>query len=280
MYIVLSAPVPVAIVSAYARPADHDTEDKDASYDELDNAIEELRRKYIVYLNGDFNARVQVQPDDTEVNIGPYTLEPTEHRLDSQGEQAADNRARFIALTNTHDLKAMNTYFPKPSQFLATYKEMGVEGPPYIRGSWNPNRLRYEQRYEQLDFMLVQSRWKNSVKNVQADPKSNIESSHNPLIATIEVKLKSMGKPHQEPKASYLKCTEEQQNAYNEALREAVPGPWTYANIWGNMKEQGQKHIPAKPQKKFKDFISKPTQELIQRRGQLKTQRAKEEELK
>ena len=56
-----------------------------------------------------------------------------------------------------------------------------THGPPWTRANG----------YETLDYILAPERWKNTVKNVEAETTGFIPSDHYPLIAEIHVKFKA-----------------------------------------------------------------------------------------
>ena len=77
----------------------------------------------------------------------------------------------------------MNTYFDKPSRKKATYRHMWVAG---MQGPWNTDR------YSELDLCLVFGRWANSMKNVESDSFTNVNTDHLALRIKIKPKLKAL----------------------------------------------------------------------------------------
>ena len=136
-------------------------------------------KKGVVYIMGDFNARIQGKQDETETPIGPHTFDNLSIRLERQSDGAVDNRSRFLAYCANHDLKMMNTFFDKPDCKLLTYEEPGTKGPPYNR-----------YRYETLDYILTSNRWKNIVTDCEADIDADVDTRHKPVWATIRIKFK------------------------------------------------------------------------------------------
>ena len=45
-----------------------------------------------------------------------------------------------------------------------------------------------------MDYIAVANRWKNMVLNAEADHEPNIDTDHNPVIATMRLKLKGISK--------------------------------------------------------------------------------------
>ena len=80
-------------------------------------------------------------------------------------------------------MRCMNTYFDKPSRKKATYRHMWVAG---MQGPWNTDR------YSELDLCLVFGRWANSMKNVESDSFTNVNTDHLALRIKIKPKLKAL----------------------------------------------------------------------------------------
>ena len=132
---------------------------------------------------GDFNARVQKKLNEQEQCVGEHTFDKHRDRI---GERATDyptreNREIFINFCNEIDAVIINTCFQKPDDKLMTYKQNSTNiGPPYNR-----------DRYEQIDYVVVPDRWKNSITNCETDKNNPIRSDHFPIITNIKIKLKA-----------------------------------------------------------------------------------------
>lgn len=104
---------PVKIINAYAPTAEALPEDKDTFYDALtDITGRHLQHKKTIIL-GDFNARVHKRVDESEEGIGMHTFAREDPRLNTQSEEAADNRHRFIGYLQAFELLALNTHYRK-----------------------------------------------------------------------------------------------------------------------------------------------------------------------
>ena len=73
-----------------------------------------------------------------------------------------------------------------------------MEDPPYTR-----------QNYETLDYVIVPKRWKHSIKNIEGDIHSNIDSDHYPLRTTTCITLKAKYKK-EHIRFEYAPCNEDQ----------------------------------------------------------------------
>ena len=88
-----------------------------------------------------------------------------------------ENGNPTVEFCEGNELKAMNTFFQKTDEKLITYRAPGVHTrEPWTRG-----------RFETLDFVITADRWKNTVKNVEADHTANIHTDHFPLTTTINI---------------------------------------------------------------------------------------------
>ena len=79
------------------------------------------------------------------------------------------NRSILIDLFKEHDMRCMNTYFQKLNNNKATYRHMWATG---MQGPWDTDR------YSELDLCLVFGRWSNSIKNVESDSLTNVNTDH------------------------------------------------------------------------------------------------------
>ena len=122
----------------------------------------------------------------------------------------------FIAHCNNTDSITINTFFEKPDEQLRTYKvNKNNLGPPYNR-----------TKYETLDYILVPNRWKNTFKNVEADPNTYVDSDHFCLLADIQIKLKANHSQQKIQRPKYEQCTEEKRYDFNRKLKENYEGDW------------------------------------------------------
>ena len=79
---------------------------------------------------------------------------------------------RAWARTIEKNLAIANTYFQHPDRLLYTWKSPG------------------DVFRNQIDYILIRKRHRNSVKQCKTYPGADIASDHNPLLAKISVKLK------------------------------------------------------------------------------------------
>ncbi len=131
---------------------------------------------------GDFNARVGKTYSITEKrHIGKYTFDAKNFKK-NKNESTLLIRTLFLNLCKSADLKATNTFYAKSPEKLATYRT-----PEARKDLMAPFTRPY---FEQLDYILIQDRWKNSILETEADMWANLSSDHRPVICKFRFKLK------------------------------------------------------------------------------------------
>ena len=155
-------PVDFLITQVYA-PTEEDEESvKDNFYANLEKVIKESKKAFdqLVVL-GDFNAKVG---DDREPGIiGPFGL----------GDRN-NNGERLVDFCREQNLFAANTWFEQKKFHTWTA----------------PNGITENQ----IDFILVSRRFRNSVQNAKVRFDADCGSDHNPVVAKILTKLKYIRK--------------------------------------------------------------------------------------
>ena len=89
-------------------------------------------------------------------------------------------RTRCISVCQEHNLVVSNTRIEKEPAKLATYRCVAT---PKFQGPYAPTR------YAQLDFILINKRWKNSFLNVESSTYHAMSTDHKLLKAKVAVKL-------------------------------------------------------------------------------------------
>ena len=137
---------------------------------------------------------------------------------------------------------------------LYTFKNtINAVGEPYTR-----------DRYETLDYILVPERWKNSIKNVEADKDTPIYSDHIALIATIQIKLKANITANSELRNKYEICDEMTRYEFNKKIKSIYEaGDWKT-----NLNKEVEENLPKIIAKENKTGISEELEDLIKDRMQ------------
>jgi exonuclease III len=189
--LVLNGTIPITMLGVYIPQAGRPEEEKDRAYKAVEENIRKAKSKGPLYIFGDLNARIQKAESNREKRyIGEYTFEPeTANR--NRSEQTQSNRRRIIKLCIDHNLRVMNTMFRKQKEKLATYREVGTPigwtcSRQNIRLNGNPFG------FEQIDYVLATERWKNTVKDCETDNLANITTTHYPVCARINIRLKAI----------------------------------------------------------------------------------------
>ena len=170
------------ILSTYAPQACHsDQEATDKHYQELEVLMDMHYAFSPCLILGDFNARIiKALPHETG-SIGPYTFGASWTDLDFLSQAQLNNRARFVEFCLERKMVVKNTFFQKPDEQLLTYKAVGVQ-------RWLPPWTLH--KYAQMDFILINDKWKNSVTNVSTSHVHAVDTDHKLLMADIRFRLK------------------------------------------------------------------------------------------
>ena len=91
--------------------------------------------------------------------IGPHTFGIGTQDLHYLSDRQLANRSNMVEFCLEHRLVIPNTLFQKPPEQLVTYRAVGV---PHWRPPFDFHK------YAQLDFILINSPWKNCILNVSS----------------------------------------------------------------------------------------------------------------
>ena len=182
--------------------------EKDTFYDGVKKWVKEAKGSRIKLVAGDFNSRIQTRYEGEEKHIGKYTFSPESVDIESRDSSIVDNRMRLVDLLVEEDLVAMNTVFKKQNQKLFTYTEDkgGKKEPPFVRFTGSLEERNKEYRFETLDYMCIQHRWRNGCMNVENDLSCKLATDHVPLVSDFRFKLKKLikkGKGEEEVHEGY-----------------------------------------------------------------------------
>ena len=157
-------PINTTIIQIYAPTSTAEEEDVEEFYDQLQFLIDKTPSQDTLLILGDFNAKV----GDTEVPglVGKFGL----------GEKN-DSGQRLIDFCAANELVVTNTTFKQHKRRLYTWT--------------SPNGVYRNQ----IDYILVKKRWRNSILCAKTRPGADCGSDHEMLIADIRVKLKKVKTP-------------------------------------------------------------------------------------
>ena len=153
-------PFNINLIQVYALTKEYSEDINEAFYEQVETAFKFKNKEYTIVM-GDFNAKVGNKKHKDI--IGNYGL----GKRNESGE-------RLLQFCEEHNLVVTNTLFQQPPRRLYTWKSPG----DIVRN--------------QIDYILVSQRYRNSLKQVKTYPGADVNSDHNPVIAKMEIKLKNL----------------------------------------------------------------------------------------
>ena len=183
-------------------------EEKDNFYDQLRSSVNAGKKKGMVIIGADMNARILEPGSNPSDGIGPYVFGSDTPTI-KEAPGVDDNRQLlqdFLIRTNT---TLTNTYFKKRPEHQITYRvdKSARTEHPYTKG-----------RFDVIDYIIVHKRWQNRVKNVYSDITSGINSDHYPLVADIKINLKAEYNKQKE-QLLFQPCNMAEQSSFQRATR-------------------------------------------------------------
>lgn len=168
----------LVVIQVYMPTSGHKDEEIEECYDKIENIIEKESRNACVLVMGDWNAVVGEGKDGMEVgNFG----------LGVRNERGQ----RMVEFCRENGFVVSNTLFENHKRRRYTWTSP-LDGNRY-----------------QIDYILVQKRYRNCVKNARSYPGADICSDHNLVLAEVCVRLKrtAKGKKKEEIDIDKLKVT-------------------------------------------------------------------------
>ena len=158
-------PKHINIIQAYAPTAEKPEQEINLFYKDLKNLIKITKKNEVNIVMGDFNAKIG--KGRVEDIVGEYGLGERNERGDT-----------LVQFCNEENLMVANTWFQLPDRRLYTWKGPGDNENNIIRN--------------QIDYILIDKRYRNGIKGVRTYPGSDIGSDHNPVVGKIEIRLKKI----------------------------------------------------------------------------------------
>ena len=160
----LSKPKNLLLCQIYAPTAADSDEEIEKFYEEVEYAINETKKwDEIVIVMGDFNAKIG-KGKQGEV-VGPHGLGERNER----GE-------RLVEFCISNNLIVCNTWFERRENSKHTWS--APDG----------------KTKNQIDYIMIHRRYRNSIKNAKARPGTDCGSDHNPVVINIKTTLKRLKK--------------------------------------------------------------------------------------
>ena len=156
-------PFNITVIQAYVPTSNAEEAEVEQFYDDLQDLIELTPKKDILFIIGDWNAKVRSQ--ETPGVTGKFGL-------------GVRNEAgqRLIEFCQENVLVIANTLFQQHKRRLYTWTSS--DG----------------QHRNQIDYILSSQRWRSSIRSAKTRPGADCDSDHEHLIAKFRLKLKKVGK--------------------------------------------------------------------------------------
>ena len=162
-------PFDTCVIQVYAPTCDYNEEELEAFYNDVQRAVQQCKRHDVIFVMGDMNAKVG--EGRVEDIVGQHGLGERNDRGERWVERCVDNEQVIL-----------NTWYRHHPRRLWTWKSPG-------------------DRYRnQIDFITINKRFRNSVVDVKTYPGADINSDHAPLVADMYLKLKKPKKKQFKPK--------------------------------------------------------------------------------
>ena len=163
-----ATPFNITIVQAYAPTTDYDDEEIEDFYEQLQEVLEQVPKKDILIVQGDWNAKVGKDACKNWKNTcGPYSNNVTNER-----------GFRLLEFASLNDLKLANTFGPHKAS---------------RRWTWHsPNG----EHHNQIDYIMVKKRFQTSINiaKTRSFPGADIGSDHDLVMMTFKLHLKKVSK--------------------------------------------------------------------------------------
>lgn len=156
-------PININIIQVYAPTAEKDENMVEEFYHQLKSVLQLVKKQELTIIMGDLNAKIG--KGKHEDIVGEYGLGIRNDRGD-----------RLLQFCQEEQLVVTNTYFKLPPRRLYTWTSPAHTSNNIIRN--------------QIDYILVNKRFRNSIYAVKTYPGADIGSDHNPIIAKLKTRLK------------------------------------------------------------------------------------------
>lgn len=166
-------PFNVNIIQIYAPTADKSIQELENWYKSLDSLLKTTKKNDINIIMGDFNAKIG-KGSVLDI-VGNFGLGERNERGD-----------RLVEFCQNYEMIVTNTYFKLPPRRLYTWT--------------SPQHTKQKIVRNQIDFILINKRFRRSITSAKTFPGADINSDHNPVVATLQVKLKVLKKTKRNPK--------------------------------------------------------------------------------
>ena len=238
-------PVNITCVQVYAPTTSAETADVEEFYRNLHSTLNEIPRKDVLIITGDWNSKIG--KGEELGTVGKYGL-GNRNEAEERLLEFCEENALFLA----------NTYFEQPERRLYTWT------------------LPDGQYKKQIDYILGRRQWRSAFQSVKTRPDADCGSDHEILTATVRIKLKNT----QQKK----KCWKLDIDNIPEEYKTEIKQKLATINLWGGnseeiwkalkdtFKEVAEKTILKKEKKNGSTWMSQDTLRVVEHRRQMKTE--------
>ncbi|XP_029174698.1 uncharacterized protein LOC114943274 [Nylanderia fulva] len=249
-------PFDINLIQIYA-PTSEKRYDNDVEvlYDTIRDTLQGLQSDNVNLVMGDFNAKIG-QGRRTDI-VGDHGLGESNERGD-----------RLFEFCQETEMVVTNTWYKLPKRRLYTWKSP-------LDGGSNPEPVR-----NQIDYVLINKRFRNMVRSIKAYPGADIGSDHNPLVTDLTLRLKCVrsGTASKRIDVSKLRNIETRESATFDLNRKLSRikevNPTDVNTQWGEVKrallETSEQHLKPSRHTKKKSWITDGIMDLMERRRLLK----------
>ena len=156
-------PFNITVIQVYAATTDTKAAEVDWFYEDLQELLELTPKKDILFIIGDWNAKVGSQ--ETPGVTGKFGL--------GMRNEAGQ---RLIEFCQENAMVIANTLFQQHKRRLYTWT--------------SPDG----QHQNQIDYILCSQRWRSSIQSTKKRPGADCDSDHKVLITKLRLTLKKVGK--------------------------------------------------------------------------------------
>lgn len=248
-----ATPFDINIVQVYYPTADKDDTEIEEVYGQLEKILKSAKNNEVTIVMGDFNAKIGQGKEGSIV--GQYGLGTRNTRGD-----------RLVQFCREKERVIMNTFFKLPPRRLYTWTSPADTVGRIIRN--------------QIDYITINHRFRNSITSAKTYPGADIGSDHNPLIGVLQTKLKKVKKQAKPPVYDIRKIRED--NTLKETVSESLTKYFKTNNSeslgvqedWSRLQNELdtiiKKHVPLKKKEKHKEWMTPDIFKMMEERRNMK----------
>ncbi|XP_030757298.1 craniofacial development protein 2-like [Sitophilus oryzae] len=246
------------IIQVYAPTAQNEDREIDEFYGQIEQLWKNIKKHEVTIVMGDFNAKIgRVGVVDV---IG-------EHGLGQRNERGE----RLVEFVQEKDIVVTNTLFKLPPRRLYTWRSPQDPKDKIVRN--------------QIDYVMINKRYRNSILSAKTHPGAEIASDYNPVVATFKLTLKRIKQSKKSSKMDVTRLRNSEtrsrvEKRLTEELQTSQSRDKGDINIeWEKIKdtilEIGNKELGCKNEKKKNEWMIDEIIELMRLLKPLKTRDTK-----